>query len=94
MPEKNFGGECASLLGELNGMDNGDIGPNEAVERSSAQSWADVTGLAERWRALNGRELTALNDLLVKHRIKPISAAPVLVDPPAPRKRFLPPPPP
>ena len=93
VPEKEFGGECAALLGEMNGLDNGDLGPTEAVERNAAQSWADLKRLADAWRALNGKELKAFNDLLVKHGIKPIPAAPALVDPATPPKRFLPPPP-
>ncbi|HLK15809.1 MAG TPA: hypothetical protein VKT78_13480, partial [Fimbriimonadaceae bacterium] len=93
MAEENFQGSSASQLGEMNGLDNGDLGPSEAVERNAAQSWATLKRLADAWRTLNGKELAAFNDLLVRHGLKRIPAAPALVDPPAPPKRYLPPPP-
>ncbi|MHB8637198.1 MAG: hypothetical protein ACYC96_12085 [Fimbriimonadaceae bacterium] len=93
MPGRDFGGECGALLGEMNGLDNGDLGPTDWVQVSAGQSWAALKGVTEEWRALNGKDLKAFNDVLTSHALKPIEPAPALQDPPAPPKRFLPPPP-
>lgn len=93
-PGDNFGGQLASQLDQMTALDNGDAAPSEGVEYAAGEEWARITRLAARWRELTSKELKGVNDLLAKHGLKAIDGPGTsLVDPAAPPKRFIPPPP-
>ena len=88
----NFVGIDQFLISALDGLDNGDIGPTEEIQMSSAAAWSYLKTLADRWRALDSKDLAAFNDVLTKNGLTPISAvSPVIVNPSAPPSRYLPP---
>ncbi|HTQ10671.1 MAG TPA: YCF48-related protein, partial [Fimbriimonadaceae bacterium] len=95
LPEstKDFIGLNQHLLNSLDGLDSGDNGPTEAVKESTAEDWSHLKSVAAQWRALQAKDLVDFNALLARYNLKPIQVTgPALVDPPAPPKRYLPPP--
>jgi photosystem II stability/assembly factor-like uncharacterized protein len=60
---------------QLVGMDNADQAPTEPMLRGYVAVCLDLSSTAARWRALNATAVPALNAVLVKNGMKPLSAA-------------------
>ncbi len=85
-PPPDFVELNASILRQLDGLDNGDMAPTEP----SLAAWTDECGRLARavdaWKELNDREIPDLNAALLKAGLHPVPAG-KLLPPPACRLR-------
>lgn len=90
-PSTNFESLNDNLLIRMDSFDMGDMAPNDPMRSEYGASWAETKGIADKWRALCDTDLKAINDLLAKNNLKPITGPAVaLKEPPSPPKQYLP----
>jgi photosystem II stability/assembly factor-like uncharacterized protein len=74
-PPPNFYALNGSLVGTLTAQDNADQAPTATIVAAYASACRDLRMTAERWTAINGKDLTDLNAVLNKNGIQPVAAA-------------------
>ncbi len=75
-PAPTFAGLVGALNRQLDGLDFGDLAPNEPQMRAFGSVCADLRTAIANWKALNGSDLNAFNAVLGKNSVKAIAAAP------------------
>jgi photosystem II stability/assembly factor-like uncharacterized protein len=64
----------STLTSRLNGIDSGDMAPNEPTVKASLASLEELKTVEGKWKALNEKELPAFNAVIAKHNLKPVQA--------------------
>jgi hypothetical protein len=59
----------------MEGIDYGDIAPNEPMVKAWSWGCADLKTAVSNWRAINSVDLVAFNAVLTKNGLKAIAAA-------------------
>lgn len=81
----NFVDLNIGILQNLSNIDGGDAVPSVALWNAYGGVAAETTAMLDRWRALNGKDLDALNAVLTKNGLPILAASPALSNPtPAP----------
>lgn len=87
----SFVGANGNILFALDTLDYGDLAPTDTVYYAEGSEWSKLKLVADRWRALLSKDLPVFNAALAKAGLTTLSApSEVLVDSPAPPKKYLP----
>ena len=73
-PLPTFAAINGKAVRQLNTLDSGDMAPTETLRKVCAAICAEFEQAAKTWAALQTKELTAFNALLVKNNLKPIGS--------------------
>ena len=85
-PAPTFVRVNGNLGNQINGLENGDMAPTEAMQRAYVAGCLDLQRVVTTWTGVNGAPLAAFNAVLTQNNLKPIpAAAPALVAPLCPR---------
>ncbi|MBS1724692.1 MAG: hypothetical protein JSS66_17260 [Armatimonadetes bacterium] len=68
-----FAGLVGSLNRMLSTLDSGDMAPSEPIRKASSTALAGLKTATTTWSTLKNQDLVALNALLAKHNMKPLS---------------------
>jgi photosystem II stability/assembly factor-like uncharacterized protein len=74
-PAPNFAGLIAALNRQMEGIDYGDIAPNEPMVKAWSWGCADLKTAVNNWRTINSVDLVGFNGVLTKNGLKAIAAA-------------------
>jgi hypothetical protein len=74
-PPPSFTSVHSSMIRHLDSMDSGDMAPNEAMKKACATSLKNLDTVQANWKVLVEKDLVALNALLTKNNLKPITVA-------------------
>ena len=90
-PSTNFESLNDNLMLRMDSFDMGDMAPTDSMLSEYGASWAQAKEITDKWRDICAKDLPAMNALLTKNNLKPISGpALALKEPPAPAKQYLP----
>jgi photosystem II stability/assembly factor-like uncharacterized protein len=74
-PPPNFLAMNGSMSSQLTTQENGDLAPTAAMLKGFASACHELETAAANWKALNARDLPALNAVLSKNGLKPLAPA-------------------
>ncbi len=78
------------FVGQLGVCDFSEWAPTEAALMNYGENWTHLKDIADKWKALNGKDLADFNAILKKNNLASINAAPALKEVPAPPAKYLP----
>ncbi|HTQ10054.1 MAG TPA: hypothetical protein VMI31_08295 [Fimbriimonadaceae bacterium] len=71
----NFSMLAGSLVRELEGLDSGDMAPNQPIRDACDREEKELKTVSDQWTALTAKDLVAFNAVLAKYNLKPVVAA-------------------
>lgn len=74
-PSPNFVGINGSMTRQLTALENGDMAPNEAMQKAYTAQCSDLTTAITNWRTIDTDDLAAFNAVLTKNNIRPMAAS-------------------
>src|SRR5207245_10328273 len=81
-PPPSFVGVNENLVGQINGLENGDMAPTEAMQRAYVAGCTELKTAVTTWTTINGTALAPFNAVLTQNNLKPIAGTdPTLVVP-------------
>jgi hypothetical protein len=74
-PPPSFAGVNDHFVKEINGLENGDMAPTEAMRRAYAARCTELKTVVTTWTAIKDAALATFNTVLAQHSMKPIAAS-------------------